>query len=127
MLDPFRAFRLLMDLRLRRSTEGVLHLVDRAGHDDPESEREHAGQNDVMDEQAKPSRDTGPPEPFDARPERRGQDESEKDESENELQLPERERHRDDRDDDQRREGYALRCLLHDQGSFAVRRKRQTQ
>ena len=127
MLDPFGALRLLVDLRLRRPTQGVLHLVDRAGNDDPESEREYAGQDDVMDEKPEPARDTGPREPFDGRTKRRGQDESEKDEGEHELQLPERERHCDDRDDDQRGEGYALRCLLHDQGSFAVRRKRQTQ
>jgi len=79
-----------------------------------------------MDDEAEPSRDTGPCEPFDTRTQRRGQDEREKDEGKNELQLPERERHRDDRDDDQGRERYALRCFLHDQGSFHARRKPQT-
>ena len=75
---------------------------------------------------AEPSRDPRPHEPLDPRAKRRGQDEGEEDECEDELQLPERECDGDDRNDDQGREGGALGCFFHNQGSFAVWRKPQT-
>ena len=126
VLDPLGVLRLLVDLGLGRSSQGALHLVDGARHDHPEGEGDQSGQNDVVDEQAEPSRDAGPCEPLDPGAQRRGEDEGEENEGQNDLQLPEGERRRDDGDDDQRRESDPLRCFLHDQGSFAVRRKRQT-
>jgi len=84
VLDPLGVFRLLVDLRFRRSAEGVLHLVDRPGHDDPEGEADHAGQCHVVDEEAEASRDAGPREPLDPRAQRCGQDEGEKDECKDE-------------------------------------------
>jgi hypothetical protein len=126
VLDPLGSLRLLVDLGLGRSSQGALHLVDGARHDHPEGEGDQPDQNHVVDEQSEPSWDAGPREPLDPRSQRRGEDEGEKNEGQNELQLPEGERRHDDGDDDQRREGDPLRRFLHDQGSFAVRRKRQT-
>ena len=67
MLDPLGLFRLLVDLRLRRPAQGVLHLVDRPGQGDPEGKGDQADQCHVVDEEAEPSRDAGPREPLDPR------------------------------------------------------------
>jgi hypothetical protein len=79
-----------VDLCLRRSAQCVLHLVDRARHDHPEGEGDHADQHHVVDQEAQPAWDAGPREPLDPRPQGRGQDEGEENEGEDELQLPER-------------------------------------
>ena len=64
VLEAFGMRRLLVDLLLRRPTERVLHLVDRARDDEPRGEGEHTADGEVVEQEPDRARNAEPARAF---------------------------------------------------------------
>ena len=113
MLDAFRVLRLAVDVGFRIALQGGLHLVDRAWDDEPEQERDHAGDHEIVDREPYAPWDAPPVERLDPGAHRRREDEREEQQRDHELQLPEGERRHHDPADDERRDRCPLRGIGH--------------